>query len=77
MGREAVRDGIKQFFAVYPDGRFIDAEVWVLAGDRGASVWTFTWTDANGESSRVRGADIFEFEGSKVKSKNAFRKQTG
>ena len=75
VGREAVRNGVEQFFARYPDGRFIDSEVWLLAGDRGASLWTLVWTDENGESRQVRGADIFEFEGAKVKRKNAFRKQ--
>jgi nuclear transport factor 2 (NTF2) superfamily protein len=76
VGREAVRRGVREFFERYPDGEFVDSEVWVVGGDRGASVWTFTWTDENGERRRVRGADILEFEGARVKCKNAFRKQS-
>lgn len=74
VGREAVREGIQQFFDAYPDGRFVDSEVWVLSPDRGASVWTFVAT-VDGSETRVRGCDLFEFDGAKVKRKNAFRKQ--
>ena len=74
VGRDAVRDGIQQFFDRYPDGRFVDSEVWVLSPQRGASVWTFVAT-VDGDETRVRGCDLFEFDGDKVKRKNAFRKQ--
>jgi ketosteroid isomerase-like protein len=74
VGREAVREGIQQFFDRYPDGRFVDSEVWVLSRERGASVWTFVAT-VDGDETRVRGCDLFEFDGGKVKRKNAFRKQ--
>jgi ketosteroid isomerase-like protein len=74
VGREAVRDGIQQFFDKYPDGRFVDSEVWVVSPHRGASVWTFVAT-VDGHETRVRGCDLFEFDGGKVKRKNAFRKQ--
>ena len=40
-----------------------------VAGDRGASEWTFV---SGGVS--VRGCDLFEFEGEKIRVKNAFRK---
>jgi uncharacterized protein (TIGR02246 family) len=71
-GRDEVHRGITAFFERYPDGRFEDAEVFV-AGDRGVSEWTFTWTDG-GEHRRVRGCDLFEFEGDLITAKNAFRK---
>jgi ketosteroid isomerase-like protein len=74
VGREAVREGIQQFFDRYPDGRFVDSEVWVLSRERGASVWTFVAT-VDGDETRVRGCDLFEFDGDKIKRKNAFRKQ--
>jgi ketosteroid isomerase-like protein len=74
VGREAVREGIQQFFDRYPDGRFVDSEVWVLSPERGASVWTFVAT-VDGVETRVRGCDLFEFDGAKVKRKDAFRKQ--
>ena len=74
-GREAVRDGFARFFEVYPDGRFVDSQVWVIDSERGAAVWTFVAERPGGGELRVRGCDLFEFEGIKVKSKNAFRKQ--
>ena len=75
VGREAVREGIRQFFERYPDGRFVDSEVWVVNAERGAAVWTFVATNEAGQETRVRGCDQFEFDGSKIRRKNAFRKQ--
>jgi hypothetical protein len=67
-GRDEVRRGVAAFFERYPDGRFEDASGFV-AGDRGASEWTFK----SGETA-VRGCDLFEFEGDLIRVKNAFRK---
>jgi ketosteroid isomerase-like protein len=75
VGREEVRAGFARFFELYPDGRFVDSEVWVLDRERGAARWTFVASRADGAELRVRGCDLFEFEGQKIKSKNAFRKQ--
>jgi ketosteroid isomerase-like protein len=74
-GREAVRDGFARFFEAYPDGRFVDGEVWVLDRERGAAVWTFVATGPDGRETRLRGCDLFEFDGVKIRRKNAFRKQ--
>ena len=68
-GRDAVLEGVRAFFERYPDGRFEDTEVFV-AGDRGAAEWTFV-----AEGVRIRGCDLFEFEGDLIRTKNAFRKQ--
>ena len=73
-GRAAVREGFQAFFERFPDGHFEDAELWVFAADRAATSWTFTWTDGAGPRQAVRGCDLFEFEGDKIKVKNAFRK---
>jgi uncharacterized protein (TIGR02246 family) len=67
-GRDAVREGVRLFFERYPEGRFEGTEVFV-AGDRGAAEWTFV---AGGL--RLRGCDLFEFEGDLIRTKNAFRK---
>ena len=67
-GRDEVRHGLEAFFERYPDGRFEDGSAWV-AGDRGASEWTFV-----SGGSAVRGCDLFEFEGDRIRVKNAFRK---
>ena len=71
VGRDAVREGVRLFFERYPDGRFEGTEVFV-AGDRGAAEWTFVAADV-----RVRGADLFEFDGDLIRTKNAFRKSHG
>jgi ketosteroid isomerase-like protein len=74
-GRDAVRDGFARFFELYPDGRFVDSEIWAFEDTRAACSWTFVATGADGAEQRVRGCDLFEFDGSKVKRKDAFRKQ--
>ncbi len=72
-GAAEVRRSVQAFFDRFSDGRFEDSSVFV-AGDRGASEWTFVWTDTAGETQRVRGCDLFEFEGDLIRVKNAFRK---
>ena len=67
-GRDEIRKGVTAFFERFPDGRFDDASAWV-AGERGASEWTFVSGGA-----AVRGCDLFEFEGDRIRVKNAFRK---
>ncbi|UGS36528.1 nuclear transport factor 2 family protein [Capillimicrobium parvum] len=73
VGRDQVREGVRSFFAAYPDGQFIDTEV-TVDGDRGSAEWTFVSTNADGERTSVRGCDLLEFEGPFVRRKNAFRK---
>jgi ketosteroid isomerase-like protein len=73
VGRAAVRDAVAAFFAAVPDARFDEVES-LVAGDRGFAEWTLVWTDADGEEQRVRGCDLFEFRGDRVRTKNAFRK---
>jgi hypothetical protein len=68
VGREEIRTGVSAFFERYPDGRFEDGQSWV-SGDRGAAEWTFVSGDT-----AVRGCDLFEFEGDRIRVKNAFRK---
>ena len=76
VGRAQVLEGVRRFFERYPDGRFEDTELFV-AGDRGAAEWTFVATEADGSQLRVRGCDLFEFDGGLIRTKNAFRKQPG
>lgn len=72
-GRDAVREGIQQFFDRYPDGQFADTEV-MVAGARGAAEWTFRATADDGGRFEVRGCDLFVFDGDLIRVKNAFRK---
>lgn len=74
VGWEQVREGVRKFFEAYPDGRFEDSSVFV-AGNRGVAEWTFSATLPDGSIMRTRGCDLLEFEGDKVKTKDAFRKQ--
>ncbi len=74
QGHAAVRAGYARFFERYPDGVFHDGRCFV-AGDRGASEWTFSATGPDGTFRSIRGCDLFEFEGSKIRRKDAFRKQ--
>lgn len=74
VGREQVREGVRKFFEAYPDGKFEDSSVFVF-GDRGVAEWTFSATRPDGTVMRTRGCDLLEFEGDKVKTKDAFRKQ--
>lgn len=73
-GLSEVRDGVQQFFAKYPDGRFVDTQVF-LSGDRGSAEWSFVATGSDGSQRQVRGCDLLEFEGELIATKNAFRKQ--
>jgi uncharacterized protein (TIGR02246 family) len=70
LGRDAVLEGVRAFFERYPDGRFEDTTVFV-AGQRGAAEWTFV-----AEGARIRGCDLFEFDGDLIRTKNALRKQS-
>jgi ketosteroid isomerase-like protein len=74
-GRAAVREGFAAFFAAYPDGRFEDSRVHVFAEHGAACEWTFAWTAPDGSRDAGRGCDLYEFEGDRIRRKNAFRKQ--
>jgi len=73
IGKEEVRRGVAAFFERYPDGRFEDATAFV-AGDRGASEWTFVASGPDGVEIATRGCDLFAFDGDLIRTKNAFRK---
>jgi ketosteroid isomerase-like protein len=74
QGRDAVRAGLEAFLGRSPDGRYEDVSLFV-AGDRGFGEWTFVGTSVDGEPVRIRGCDLYDFAGDKIKRKNAFRKQ--
>jgi ketosteroid isomerase-like protein len=48
-----------------------------IDGDVGASQWSYTYTDAAGNPVEVRGCDIWEFAGDKIRVKDAYRKVHG
>jgi hypothetical protein len=45
-----------------------------IAGDRGVAEWSYVWTEPDGRVVELRGCDIYEFDGDKIRRKSAFRK---
>ncbi len=73
VGKEQVREGIQARFDGIPDIRYEDARHW-MCGDRGVSEWTIRGTQATGEPIEVRGCDLFEFAGGKIRRKDSYWK---
>jgi len=72
-GRDAVRAGFAEVWAVFPDAHWGHARHFVQ-GDRGVSEWMFTGTRADGSRVEVHGCDLFLFRDGKIASKNSYRK---
>ena len=72
-GREAVRAGFADVWAVFPDAHWGNARHFVQ-GDRGVSEWTFTGTRADGSRVEVNGCDLFVFRDGKIALKKSYRK---
>lgn len=72
-GREAVRAGFAEVWAVYPDAHWGQARHFIV-GDRGVSEWIFTGTRSDGARVEVHGCDVFTFAGGKIALKNSYRK---
>ena len=73
LGREAVRAGFAEVWAVFPDAHWENARHFVH-GDRGVSEWTFTGTRTDGTSVEVHGCDLFTLRDGKIALKNSYRK---
>jgi ketosteroid isomerase-like protein len=73
VGKEQVREGIQSRLDGIPDIRYEDDRHWVC-GDRGVSEWTIRGTQASGEPIEVRGCDLLEFSGSKIRRKDSYWK---
>ena len=72
-GKDQVRAGIAARFAGIPDVSYNDDVHWTC-GDRGVSEWTIRGTTDDGTRIEVRGCDLFEFEGDKLRRKDSFWK---
>ena len=72
-GRAAVKQGFAKAWEAFPDAHWGGARHFVC-GNRGASEWTFTGTQADGRRAEVNGCDIFTFRGGKIAVKNSYRK---
>lgn len=73
-GIREVRRGVAAFLGTYPDARYTDRSSLVV-GERGLATWTFHGTSPDGTAIVYRGVDVFEFEGDRIRLKDAFRKE--
>lgn len=73
VGREAVRAGFAEVWAIFPDAHWGNARHFV-SGTRGVSEWTFAGTRADGTRVEVHGCDLFTFRDGKIALKNSYRK---
>jgi steroid delta-isomerase-like uncharacterized protein len=76
VGKEEVRKGFQARFDGIPDIVYGD-ERHFTSGDRGVSEWTIRGTQATGEPIEVRGCDLFEFAGGKIRRKDSYWKILG
>jgi rhodanese-related sulfurtransferase/ketosteroid isomerase-like protein len=72
-GREQVRRGFVEMLA-FDRGRERRSGRALILGSFGVAEWSFTETNGDGEPLVIRGCDIFEFRGEKIRKKDAFRK---
>ncbi len=73
-GQKDVREASAAIWRRYPDAAWNDP-VHFASGERAASEWTFTGTDADGNSVNVYGCDLFLIRNGKIAVKDSFRKQ--
>ena len=73
VGKEAVRAGFAEVWAVFPDAHWGSPRHFVHE-DRGVSEWRFTGTRSDGTRVEVHGCDLFTFEYGKISLKNSYRK---
>ena len=72
-GKETIRKTLADRFKQIPDMRW-DHKEYIIAGNRGISVWTVKGKGADGEALNYQGCDIYRFQGDKIIHKNTFWK---
>lgn len=72
-GKEEVREGFIARFTGIPDVAYDDDLQWAC-GERGVSEWTIRGHTPDGQRVEVRGCDLFEFAGDKIRRKDSFWK---
>ena|SRR5271154_3303781 len=73
-GKAVIRKALADRFKVIPDMRW-ENEKYILAGDRGISIWTVRGKSADGEELNYQDCDIYTFKDDKIAHKNTFWKQ--
>jgi ketosteroid isomerase-like protein len=78
VGRDEVRRGFELFIgsSSAPAPETETAEM-LVNGNFAVTRWTLRWPKPDGSSLRVRGCDVFEFEGALIKLKDTYRKVAG
>ena len=72
-GKAVIRETLAKRFRQIPDMRWEHKE-YIIAGDRGISVWTVKGKGADGETLEYQGCDIYEFRGDKILNKDTYWK---
>jgi ketosteroid isomerase-like protein len=72
-GREEVRRLLATRFEGIPNVHYGEDRHFVC-GSRGVSEWLLTGTTRDGKTLRVRGCDLFEFDGGKITRKDSYWK---
>jgi ketosteroid isomerase-like protein len=72
-GRDAVRDGFARMLAHDGDAEARAGDVW-LFGDRAVGLWSYVYDGADGAKVEVKGIDLYEFAGDRIRLKDAYRK---
>lgn len=72
-GREQVRAGFVEMLAHDTDRERRGGAAYIF-GDRGVGLWSFLEHDDDGAQREIKGCDVFEFDGDKIRRKDAYRK---
>jgi ketosteroid isomerase-like protein len=77
-GRDEVRRGFEIFLkpSDAPQPQTVHEEM-LVTGDFAVTRWTLRMPGADASSSDVRGCDVFEFDGDRIKLKDTYRKVAG
>ena len=73
QGQQDVRRLLATRFEGIPDVHYSE-DRHLVCGERGVSEWLLTGTTREGRQIRVRGCDLFEFDGGKISKKDSYWK---
>ena len=73
QGRKEVAAAFTQVWTTFPDASWTVSRHLVVS-DRAITEWTFRGTRADGLRLEADGCDLFTFEGGRIRTKSAFRK---
>ncbi len=75
-GREEVERGFREILEIEAGTAAKQGEIWLI-GNRAVSEWSLIETNDQGKEVEVKGVDLFEFEGTKIRRKEAYIKTYG